>query len=66
MFNNLAGKIISPGVFSNWQYISYLFLAAIGIGLLAGLYPAMVLARFKPIVVLKGRFATGTKGILLR
>ncbi|MGN6419476.1 MAG: ABC transporter permease [Pseudobacter sp.] len=66
MFNNLAGKIISPGVFTNWKYISYLFLAALGIGLLAGIYPALVLARFRPIVVLKGRFATGTKGILLR
>lgn len=66
MFNTLAGKIISPGVFSNWNHIGYLFLAALGIGLLAGIYPALVLARFRPIVVLKGRFATGTKGILLR
>jgi putative ABC transport system permease protein len=66
MFNNLAGKTISTGIFSNLQYLGYLFLASMGIGLLAGLYPALVLARFKPIVVLKGRFATGTKGILLR
>ncbi|WP_127125714.1 ABC transporter permease [Pseudoflavitalea rhizosphaerae] len=66
IFNNLAGKTISTGVFSNWQYPAWLFAAAVGIGLLAGFYPALVLARFKPIVVLKGRFATGTKGILLR
>lgn len=66
MFNNLAGKVISPGLFSHWQYIGYLLLAAIAIGLLAGIYPALVLARFRPIVVLKGRFATGTKGIILR
>ena len=43
-----------------------LFLAAIGIGLLAGFYPALVLSSFKPVVVLKGRFATGTRGIFLR
>ncbi|QEC44988.1 ABC transporter permease [Pseudobacter ginsenosidimutans] len=66
MFNNLAGKTISTGVFSNWQYPAWLFVASVGIGLLAGFYPALVLARFRPIVVLKGRFATGTKGILLR
>jgi putative ABC transport system permease protein len=65
-FNQLAGKTLSKGVFDNWQFIGILFLAGIGIGLLAGIYPALVLSSFKPVTVLKGRFATGTKGILLR
>lgn len=65
-FNNLAGKIISKGIFEHDYYILGLLGAAIGIGLLAGIYPALVLASFRPVVVLKGRFATGTKGILLR
>jgi len=65
-FNHLAGKTISEGIFSNWKNISILFAAAMGIGLLAGIYPALVLSSFKPVTVLKGRFATGTKGILLR
>jgi putative ABC transport system permease protein len=65
-FNDLAGKTISKGIFENGYYILGLFLAAIGIGLLAGIYPALVLSSFRPVVVLKGRFATGTKGILLR
>jgi len=34
--------------------------------LLSGIYPAMVLARVKPIVVLKGRYAFSKSGILLR
>jgi putative ABC transport system permease protein len=66
MFNKLAGKVVSHGIFTNWQYLLLLFSAAIGIGVLAGAYPALVLSSFKPVVVLKGRFATGTKGILLR
>ncbi len=65
-FNRLAGKIISPGIFSNINNILVLLMASIMIGILAGCYPALILSAFKPIVVLKGRFATGTRGILLR
>jgi len=66
LFNHLAGKTIQQGIFSNMQYLLILLLAAIGIGLLAGIYPAWVLSSFKPISVLKGRFSTGAKGIVLR
>jgi putative ABC transport system permease protein len=65
-FNTLAGKTISAGIFEHWGMISALFIASIGIGLLAGIYPALVLSSFKPVSVLKGRFSTGAKGILLR
>lgn len=65
-FNQLAGKIISPGIFSDLSGIFILLLAAVSIGVLAGSYPALVLSSFRPIVVLKGRFATGTRGIILR
>ncbi|MDP4130528.1 MAG: ABC transporter permease [Bacteroidota bacterium] len=65
-FNQLAGKIISTGVFQNGHFILLLLLAALGIGLLAGLYPALVLSSFKPVSVLKGRFSTGSRGVLLR
>lgn len=65
-FNQLAGKTISTGIFDNISYVLILLLAAIGIGLLAGLYPALVLSSFKPVVVLKGKFSTGTRGIFLR
>ncbi|MDH7462880.1 ABC transporter permease [Chitinophagaceae bacterium 26-R-25] len=66
MFNKLAGKVVSHGIFTNWRYLLLLFSAAVGIGVLAGAYPALILSSFKPVVVLKGRFATGTRGILLR
>ncbi len=64
-FNLLAGKTISNSIFEQMNFVGILFLASIGIGLLAGIYPALVLSSFKPITVLKGRFTTGTKGILL-
>lgn len=65
-FNQLAGKTISTGIFNNGGLLFLLLGAGIAIGLLAGIYPAFVLSGFKPIEVLKGRFATGAKGNYLR
>ncbi len=66
VFNQLAGKTISNSIFENFNYLSILFLASIGIGLLAGVYPALILSSFKPVIVLKGKFSTGSRGIFLR
>jgi putative ABC transport system permease protein len=66
MFNQLAGKTISAGIFSNWYYLTILFVTSVGIGLLAGIYPALVLSSFKPVMVLKGRFSGSNKGNVLR
>jgi putative ABC transport system permease protein len=66
LFNQLSGKIIAHSIFQHPLYLMMLFLTAVGIGILAGIYPAMVLASFQPVTVLKGRFASGNKGIMLR
>jgi len=66
LFNQLAGKEISAGIFSHPLNIISLLLLSVGIGLIAGFYPSLVLSSFKPVSVLKGRFATGNKGLLLR
>jgi putative ABC transport system permease protein len=66
LFNQLAGKTISHNIFLQPQYILVLFLISIVIGVLAGLYPALVLSSFQPVSVLKGRFSTSAKGTLLR
>src|SRR5579859_7422443 len=65
-FNQIAGKIVSPGIFSQGSDLLILLGIAIGIGIAAGIYPALVLSSFQPVEVLKGRFATGTRGIFLR
>ena len=65
-FNQLAGKEIKLGLFSNiWMLPSLLLISSI-IGVLAGLYPAFFLSAFKPIEVLKGKLSTGFKGSWLR
>ena len=65
-FNRLSGKTISLGVFGHPADIGVLLTAAVVVGLLAGIYPALVLAGFRPSAVLKGRFTTGSRGSLLR
>lgn len=65
-FNDLAGKTVSDGIFSNPGYIGILLMISLGIGALAGMYPAFVLSSFRPVRVLKGSFSTGTQGTLLR
>lgn len=65
-YNALAGKVVSAGVFTRPPDIALLFGLSLVIGVLAGIYPSLVLSGFRPVTVLKGRFATGTKGLLLR
>lgn len=66
VFNGLAGKPMSTGLLQHPGDLLIFFGIAAGIGLLAGIYPALVLSAFRPVMVLKGRFATGTRGLLLR
>jgi len=65
-FNHLAGKQVNPSFLSHPMDIAVLFLLSTAIGVIAGIYPSLVLTSFKAINVLKGRFATGTQGLLLR
>jgi putative ABC transport system permease protein len=66
LFNQLAGKTVSNGFFEHSFNILLVLFTSICIGFVAGIYPALVLSSYKPIIVLKGRFTTGSRGILLR
>ncbi|PWV53664.1 ABC transporter permease [Chitinophaga sp. S165] len=64
-FNLLAGKEIAYNIFLTGA-VGWFLLIAIGVGLLAGIYPATVLSSYKPVVVLKGAFSSSNKGLFLR
>src|SRR6185437_65749 len=49
-----------------WWLAPVVFLAATVVGVLAGLYPAVYLSRFRPVEVLKGTVARGSRGSGLR
>jgi len=66
LFNILAEKQLSTPFFQHPLYLISLLLVSVSIGFIAGIYPAIVLSSFQPVVVLKGTFKTSTKGVLLR
>ena len=65
-FNSIAGKTLGYDIFFNpFFYLGMLSLAIL-VGILAGLYPAFYLNKFRPVEVLKGKLSKGAKNSGLR
>ncbi|MBA4055041.1 MAG: hypothetical protein C0490_10040, partial [Marivirga sp.] len=64
-FNELSGKLLGMEVLASPVLIISLFALIVGVGLVAGSYPAFYLTSFSPVEVLKGKVRAGmkTKGI---
>jgi len=65
VFNDLAVKKLSLPFDEPAFYIA-LVIALVIVGFLAGLYPSFFLSSFKPVNVLKGKLALGTKSGIVR
>lgn len=64
-FNQISEKTLSVD-FSNSTTMVFFVAFALLTGLLSGLYPALILSRFKPALVLKGTVEKSGKGIVFR
>ena len=65
LFNQLSGReLFIP--FKEVNMYGFLVLAALLVGLMAGIYPAFFLSAFKPVSVLKGNVALGMKSGFIR
>jgi len=65
-FNQFVGRNLSFNLASNLFLVFLLFLFAISVGILSGIYPALFLSAFKPVRVLKGKLDIGKKGFSFR
>jgi len=64
-FNVLAARTLSMPWAAVWL-MPVLLLAALCVGIAAGIYPAFYLSSFKPAMVLKGEISRGSKSSVLR
>ncbi|OJJ21615.1 hypothetical protein BKI52_13970 [marine bacterium AO1-C] len=65
-FNELAGKNFDIDWGNAFPKLIQMFFITLMVGLLAGIYPALVLSGYKPVYVLKSQVKTSFKGLLLR
>ena len=66
LFNQISGKDLNLLSIITPSSVAILILLTLVIGLIAGLYPAIVLSGFRPIEVLRGKFKTSSHGLALR
>jgi putative ABC transport system permease protein len=63
-FNQVLNRQLSFQI--DFGFIYYCILIVIMIGLIAGIYPAIILSGFRPVEILKGKLKLGNKTGLLR
>lgn len=62
-YNNLINKTLSIGLVDFWLYLLVIFIIVV---LLAGFFPAIYIANFETLKVLKGNFSRSKNGIWIR
>jgi len=66
VFEGLTGIVLDGAALLKPAAVASLVGLTLLIGIASGIYPAMFLSSFQPVVVLKGRLRTGLKGARLR
>jgi len=64
-FNSLSGKSLQFPI-ENFQFWLIIIPVGTAIGTVAGIYPAIVLSSFRPIAILSGKIAAGSRSRLIR
>ncbi|PLX24278.1 MAG: hypothetical protein C0597_00080, partial [Marinilabiliales bacterium] len=65
-FNKLLNLQLSFSIFQNWYYILLVLMLILLVSIFAGFYPSIILASFRPVDVIKGKFTSGKGGRFTR
>lgn len=65
-FNQLVGEGILSSLYNNSSFLSNLFIFMLTGTIVSGFYPAVFLSNFGIVTVLKGKFRTSKRGVMLR
>ncbi len=65
-FNELSGKALRLDSFLESENLGALVLLILFVGILAGSYPAIIMARFRPVEILKGKMKIGGRNAMTK
>lgn len=65
-FESLIGKNLNIQNLLTWDALLVLLAGGAILGLLAGLYPSLLLSQYRPVAVLRGKFKNSSGGLRLR
>lgn len=64
--NKMSGQTLSINVLLRWEIIVPILLVPFIVGIISGIYPALYMSSFRPVVVLKGLFNKSGSNISFR
>jgi len=64
--NNFLQKNLTLHLIENYKFTLFIVATSIVVGILSGIYPALILSGFNPLSVIQGNFKSSRKGVLLR
>ncbi|MFC1493590.1 FtsX-like permease family protein, partial [candidate division KSB1 bacterium] len=65
-FNDVVNRGLRFNMLSNWVLILALFTLTVSVGIVSGVYPALIISSLQPVKVFRGIINSGYKGALVR